>query len=60
MLYLEDDGADEFDALDDGFLAPGYRHTSLCGIGKQITCDLDLCPCALLRQEDSVNTHVML
>lgn len=50
-MYLEYDSADEFDTLDDGFLAPGYRHASFCGVGKQITCDLHLCPCALLVKE---------
>lgn len=60
MLYLEDDSADEFDALDDGFLAPGYRHTALCGVGKQITCDLHLCTCALLIKVQSINADAML
>lgn len=49
--YLEDDRADEFDTLDDGFLAPRYRYSSLGGVGKQITCDLHLCSCALLVKE---------
>lgn len=45
--YLQNDGADEFDTRDDGSLAPGDRHLSLCGIGEELSCYLDLSTCGL-------------
>lgn len=50
-MYLEYDGADEFDTLNDGLLTSGYRHASFCGVRKQVSGYLDLRPCALFMEE---------
>jgi hypothetical protein len=47
--HLQNDSADELDTLDDGVLGPGYRHSSLSGVGKEVSCYLYLCPRGLFK-----------
>ena len=54
--HLEDHSADELHTLDDGVLAPWYRHLSLCGVGEEVTCHLHLGTCRL-HTHTHTHTH---